>query len=112
MVAWTLWNRRNNLRLAKGTVTLGQLLQQAKDQIQEFSKGQLAPILNRGRPPESWQPPAPQWYKINFDGALFEKEHCARIGVVIRNDKGLVTASLSQQIPLPFTVIEVEALAA
>lgn len=31
---------------------------------------------------------------------------------MIRNDKGLVMTSLSQQIPLPFTVTEVEALAA
>lgn len=26
MVAWNLWNRRNNLSLAKGMVSLGQLL--------------------------------------------------------------------------------------
>ena len=32
--------------------------------------------------------------------------------MVIRNDAGLVMASLSQLIPLPSTVIEVEALAA
>lgn len=31
---------------------------------------------------------------------------------MIQNDKGLVMASLSQQIPLPFTITEVEALAA
>lgn len=52
MVAWTLWTRRNNLSLAKGMVSLGQLLQQAKDRIQEFSNGQPAPILHRGRPPK------------------------------------------------------------
>ena len=96
MVAWTLWNRRNNLCLAKGMVSLGKLLQHAKDRIQEFSKGQPAPILHWGHPRESWQPATPQWYKVNFNGALFEKEHCARIGDVIQNDKGLVMASLSQ----------------
>ena len=60
----------------------------------------------------SWQPPARSWYKVNFDGALFEKDQCAGIGVMMWNDQGLVMASLSQRIPLPFTVIEVEALAA
>lgn len=32
--------------------------------------------------------------------------------MVIQNDAGLVMVSLSQQIPLPFTVIEVEVMAA
>ena len=32
--------------------------------------------------------------------------------MVIRNDAGLIMASLTQQIPLPTSVIEVEALAA
>ena len=60
----------------------------------------------------AWHPPDASWYKINFDGAFFVKENCAGVGVVIRNEQGLVMASLSQKIPLPFTVIEVEALAA
>ena len=33
------------------------------------------------------------------------------LGVVIRNDTGLVIVLLSQRISLPFTVIEVETLA-
>ena len=49
---------------------------------------------------------------MNFDGASFTEDGTARIGVVIRNGAGLVMASLSQQIPLPASVIEVEALAA
>ena len=59
-----------------------------------------------------WTPPDDEYYKINFDGALFQADNCAGIGVVIRNGDGQVMASLSQQIPLPSTVIEVEALAA
>lgn len=51
-------------------------------------------------------------YKINFDGAIFEKENVADLGVVIRNHEGLVMASLSEVIQLPPTVIEVKALAA
>ena len=59
-----------------------------------------------------WTPPDDEYYKINFDGALFQADNCAGIGVVIGNGDGQVMASLSQQIPLPSTVIEVEALAA
>ena len=50
-------------------------------------------------------------YKKKIDGALFSKENWAGIGVVIRNEAGLVLASLSQQIHLPATVLEVETLA-
>lgn len=40
------------------------------------------------------------------------KEQRAGIRVVIRNEHGLIMVSSSQQIPLPGTVVEVEALAA
>ena len=40
------------------------------------------------------------------------KEQRASIGVAIRNEHGLIMVSSSQQIPLPGTVVEVEALAA
>ena len=60
----------------------------------------------------SWTTPNLSWYKINFDGAIFEKEDKARLGVVIRNSEGLVMASLSQLVPLPYSVIEVESLVA
>ena len=48
---------------------------------------------------------------MNFDGALFCQEHRAGIEVVIRNEEGAVIASLSQQIYLPSTVLEVETMA-
>lgn len=48
-----------------------------------------------------------------FHGATFEQKNKAGLGVGIRNQEGLVMASLSQLIQLPpNTVIEVEALAA
>ena len=49
--------------------------------------------------------------KVNYDGTIFSKDGRARLGVVVRNSDGVVIASLSQQIPLPATVTQVEALA-
>ena len=60
----------------------------------------------------AWTPPSTSCFKVNFDGATFEKEGSAGLGVVIRNGDGQVMASLSQLVPLPHSVIEVEALAA
>ncbi|XP_075664253.1 uncharacterized protein LOC142633879 [Castanea sativa] len=49
----------------------------------------------------------------NRESAFFSMaNNCAGVGVAIRNGCGQVMVSLSQQIPLPSTVIEVEALAA
>lgn len=61
--------------------------------MQEIPAPQRIPIA------VAWHPPDASWYKINFDGALFVKENCAGVGVVIRNEQGLVMASLSQSIP-------------
>ena len=64
------------------------------------------------RTPDMWTAPGAHSYKLNFDGATFAEDDTARIRVVIRNEARLIMASLSQQIPLPTSVIEVEALAA
>ena len=48
---------------------------------------------------------------MNYDGAIFQEQGKVGIGVVIRNSEGGVMASLSQQIPLPTIVAQVEALA-
>ena len=45
-------------------------------------------------------------------GATFAEDGTAGIGVVIRNETGLIMASLSQRIPMSTSVTEVEALAA
>lgn len=60
----------------------------------------------------TWTPPSTSCFKVNFDGAMFEKEGSVGLGVVIWNGDGQVMASLSQLVPLPHSVIEVEALVA
>ena len=51
-------------------------------------------------------------FKIKFDGATFKKEGSAGLSVIIRNGDGQVMPSLFQVVPLPHSVINVEALAA
>ena len=50
--------------------------------------------------------------KINFDGAVFKNEDGVGIGMVVRDSQGMVMASLSQNIPLPHSVVNLETLAA
>ena len=51
-------------------------------------------------------------FKIKFDGATFKKEGSAGLSVIIQNGDGQVMPSLFQVVPLPHSVINVEALAA
>ena len=50
--------------------------------------------------------------KINFDRAVFKEENAVGIGVVIRDEKGHVMASMAEKILHPNSVAIVEAMAA
>ena len=64
------------------------------------------------RTQQRWRRPGAGVYKINFDGAIFESTARAGLGVVVRDEEGMVIAALSQNIKLPSSVDLVEALAA
>ena len=59
-----------------------------------------------------WRPPPATCVKVNFDEAVFSQDGLASIDIIIRNEQGLVMATLAQQIPLPASVEMVEMLAA
>ena len=52
------------------------------------------------------------WYKANFDAAIFQDDGRENIGVIIRDSNGSAMVSLSQNIQLSNSVVEVEAMAA
>lgn len=58
-----------------------------------------------------WWSPSEGVYKINFNGAIFEDQACAGLGVVIRDSAGFIVGALNQKIKLPSLVVMVEALA-
>ena len=141
-VIWTLWTRRNNLRLGKPALPLNKVIEFAREQLTEaaMSTSLLSystigahshnlnldeatvtednamttelPLPHAQRTPIMWTATEAHNYKLNFDGATFAEDSTTGIGVVIRNEAGLVMASLSQRIPLPTSIIEVKALAA
>nr|POE88450.1 putative ribonuclease h protein [Quercus suber] len=84
-VLWTLWNRRNNLRLGKPALSLGQVVEFAQDRLLERASCSVGFHQTRPHQVAAWQAPVQDTYKVNFDGT---------------------------QIPLPGSVIEVEVLAA
>ena len=110
--AWTLLNRRNKCRTNEPQYPLNQVMQLVKERRKEFQIAQSTFPKQMHRKHTRWKPPEAGQFKVNYDGAIFREQGRAGIGVVIRNSDGAVLASLSQQIPLPTTVAQVEALAA
>ena len=111
-VIWTLWNRRNNLRLGKPALTLDEVMEFAQERLTGFETTNEQSSHPHGRATMHWTTPDANGLKINFDGATFANRDCAGIGAVIRNDARLIMASLTQQIPLPTSIIKVEVLVA
>nr|XP_023876772.1 uncharacterized protein LOC111989214 [Quercus suber] len=50
-------------------------------------------------------------YKVNADGAVFKDIGCCGVGIVIRNDEGLLMGALSKWVKLPLKALESEARA-
>ena len=110
--AWAIWNRRNQLRFNEAPCPLNQILLLSRDRKKEFQRIHTATVTPQHRNHTRWKPPEQGLYKINYDGAVFTQQNRAGLGVVIRDSEGAVMASMSQQVPLPTTVAQVEALAA
>ncbi|XP_030940020.1 uncharacterized protein LOC115964934 [Quercus lobata] len=113
MLSSQIWHRRNKLRLGEAVANLHLLGSLARNALLEF---QHAHPVTSSPPPScphtKWEPPPTDWIKINFDGAVFQDRNEAGLGVIIRNDHGLIMAALTQTIPLPTSVEMVEVLAA
>ena len=109
-LAWTVWSRRNQLRISNKLYPLA-----AKQMLQDFKQVQPAVPNLLPRPQRQlvkWKPPPLPHLKINFDGVIFKDKGEAGMGVVVRDSQGKVITSLVEKIQLPSSFDEVVALAA
>ncbi|XP_030959169.1 uncharacterized protein LOC115981127 [Quercus lobata] len=79
---------------------------QANTQIVEMQ------VVSSGIGGTRWSPPQSGFIKVNFDGAVFGNLNMSGIGVVIRNNNGVVMASCAEKINQAYKVDEIKALAA
>ena len=78
------------------------MVERASKLLQEFHDvHKKLPWMSMPNEIIKWSPPVKGLYKINFDGAIFEDQACARLGVVIRDSAGLIIGTLSQKIRFP-----------
>lgn len=104
-------NCRNQAHFKEVVCPLNQILSLSKERMAEFQRTLPANPKLGHRKHTRWKPLNLDEFKVNYDNAIFSKQGRAGLGVVIRNSEGAVEASLSQLIPIPTTVAQVEALA-
>ena len=103
------------MRLNQLEDAIHQIAHLSKNWLVEYQARQvsLGPSPTHTQPTRCrWKPPPSGAVKINFDGAIFPKEKKSGIGVVIRDNKGLIIASCSKVVHQVLGVFDIEALAA
>ena len=112
-IAWSLWQRRNKIRVQQTSWPLHEISRRVRELVVEFfdiHKQPPRPTVQQSQ--VHWTKPPQDFYKANFDAALFDSSNMAGIGVVIRDYNGNVIGALSQKIALPPSIEHAEALAA
>ena len=112
VVAWYVWQWRNELRANKSIIPLQDTLISAAQLLTDFQKRRLVIPSWSLMSDSKWKPPNKDKFKTKYDGAVFQETNEAGIGVVIWNDEGEVLGALSEKIALPGSVVMVEMLAA
>ena len=110
--AWSIWYHRNRTRLNETTLPLEKITSFTRDYIRDFNKLIKIPPCSHHVVQRRWCPPVLDYWKVNFDGAMFGKSDEAGICVVIRNSNGEVRAALSEKIKKPPIVEILELLVA
>ena len=96
---WSIWHQRNQVWTLQAHRPLHRIPQWALESFVEFQVLKMAPPPSRPMRRVRWKPPGQGTLKINFDGAILVEENCSRLGVVIRDEKGLALASMAVRIP-------------
>ena len=112
---WLIWTQSNQVCLNKPSISSHLLAATAKELVAEFAQTIPLPPYPRlaaNSTQTRWRPPTQGMVKINCDGATFRDQKKYGIDVVIREDNGMVLASMSKQLPQLYSALEVEAMAA
>ena len=114
-IVWMVWHRRNALRTTNKLFPIQQVL----PEVRAVRAAYVHSIPPKPPHPSSqgsdrviWKPPPWPRLEVNFDGAMFRENDLVGVGVVIRDDNGLMVAVIAEKISLPYSVTAVEVLAA
>ena len=109
-ITWCLWNRRNALHFGREAHPISKISFVAIALLQDFISSQIpeAP-LSRPSIRHQWRPPEPGYVKVNFDAALFNHTNSAKLGVIVRDWRGVNLGTPSAPALLSSSVADMEA---
>ena len=111
VVAWFIWYRRNKNRFKEPCIPPNKIFEAPQTLLLEF---QAKPSRQPPSAPPAgvkWKAPILDFYKVNYNRAIFRESNEAGIGVVVRNENREVMASLAERITMVVSVEVLEALA-
>lgn len=95
-IPWSLWQWHNRIRENQTTWPLLEIGKRAKAQVEEFFEVHRQAPRTLPRPaPVWWALSMENWYRANFDAALFKHLGMAGLGVVFWDSSGNFNAALS-----------------
>ena len=113
-ICWGIWKSRNEVRVGGKRQPSRVIVRSALKVLDDFLTVSEKPRRQRleSQPNAAWKPPLPGSFKVNVNGALFSKTKQAGVGVIARNEGGVVVATISRKLdyPLGALAIEVKAL--
>ena len=111
ITAWHIWNNRNKFKHEGRGKEPKRIAREVCDFGLEIQETHLPSPRTTARVCNQWKPLRQGRYKVNEDGAVFANWGWCGLGVVIRNENGLIMGAMSKKLPLPLRATEVEAKA-
>ena len=97
MVAWSIWNNRNDIVWNGKSKNDRALLNSAQDSLLQWQMGCDSQNDNSHKGEENaiktWKKPETGWLKCNVDAATFHQQGLSGFGCVIRDEKGSFIAA-------------------
>jgi hypothetical protein len=112
--AWEIWNARNRLLWDKKHTNVDDIWQRASGLATEFLEAGLdvseAGGMNVVEVFSRWHPPDARNFKLNLAYCLDSGKTKVGVGVLIRDQMGLVAAAMTQQMPSCDDKVQIHAL--
>ena len=99
ITTWQIWNNRNKFKHKVWCKESKKIAREVQDFGLEFQGTHLPCPRSIARVCNQWKPPRWGRYKVKVDGAVFASWGWCNVGVVIRNENGLIMGAMSKKLP-------------